>query len=129
MKVVLYFIFFGIIDVLFYLMMHKKIKTNWKILVSIGLIFGVILLLHSTLFVFTFLLPLKFLVACIELSFVALLFNTWGNFSIKRTLRSTRLREDVKAISAKMAFILFCQAPYAMVFYGQFIVLFNYPQL
>jgi hypothetical protein len=127
MVIILYLMFFGTIDLLIYLLMNKVFEINWKLTSAISLMIAIAIIIHSSLFNFKSLMPLRLLLSCLEFSIGAIIIGIWGKFSIRRTMRSTRLSEKVKGISVKMGSYLFFKMPYILIFIVQCMIVFNYP--
>jgi len=126
MNIVLYLIFFIAVDLCVFLLINKIIKANASFLLILVLSVVVIIFLHSGIFNVANLMPLKYLLAGLEILAGCLVMSLIGRFSINRTLKSTRLTPEVAKISIKIQSFLFFKVLYALSLFVQIMFVLKY---
>src|SRR5690606_25057828 len=117
--IIFYILYFGLTDFITYSLINKRENINNKLLGGfvIGLI--VLLLLHRGITDSNNILSNKNLFIILQLVLSCAFINLMGKLSIRQTLKSRRLSEQVKSISVKGKTFVFTKFVYLVVFIAQ----------
>lgn len=122
-----YILFFGLADFITYSLINKRENINSKLLggFMIGLI--VFVLLRTGIIDSNNLLSNKNLFVILQLVLSCVFINLMGKWSIRQTLKSRRLSEQVKNISVRGKTFVFTKFVYILVFIAQLFITMTSP--
>jgi hypothetical protein len=115
----LYIIFIATADLFLYSILNKTENVGSTSLFSFWLLFLLVVIFHTSLFKFNFLLPFQDFIMIIQFLVGLTAFHFVGKYYIAKIQRSTRLSQEVISYSVKIASFLFLKAVFILVFVVQ----------